>query len=98
MADPRPLRAPSSAHRVFAGLGAALAIGLCGLPPAASEAQQPAKVSPDEQKKAPEPDRATSFRPEVEVQSEDYAEVRKRFRTRLVREGPSPQKGTMPRT
>ena len=34
--------------------------------------------------------------PEVQVQSEDYAEVRKRFRTKLVREGPPPQSAPMP--
>jgi dipeptidyl aminopeptidase/acylaminoacyl peptidase len=81
---------------VLAGLGAALAIGLCGLLPATSGAQHPANAGPDAEKKAPEPPRATSFPPEVEVQSEDYAEVRKRFRTKLLREGPPPQKNAMP--
>src|SRR5262249_24445947 len=36
------------------------------------------------------------FDPEVVVQKEDYAAVRKSFRTKLVRKGPSPQKEPMP--
>jgi dienelactone hydrolase len=40
----------------------------------------------------PEP----SFEPEVAVQTRDYALDRKDFRTKLVHEGPSPQKGPMP--
>jgi hypothetical protein len=31
------------------------------------------------------------FEPEVEIQKEDYAKVRRRFRTKLVRQGPAPQ-------
>src|SRR5262245_27774316 len=34
--------------------------------------------------------------PGFEAQSEDYAEARSRFRTRLLRNGPSPQKQSMP--
>jgi acetyl esterase/lipase len=37
-----------------------------------------------------------SFDPEVAVQTEDYATVRKSFRTNLVRKGPAPQKEPMP--
>jgi dipeptidyl aminopeptidase/acylaminoacyl peptidase len=96
MTDLHPPRARKSAPQVLAGLGAALTIGLCGLLPTISGAQHPAIAGPDAQEKAPEPARATSFPPEVEVQSEDYAEVRKRFRTKLLREGPSPQNSEMP--
>ena len=32
------------------------------------------------------------FEPEVQIQNEDYASARRRFRTRLTREGPSPQR------
>jgi pimeloyl-ACP methyl ester carboxylesterase len=32
------------------------------------------------------------FEPEVQIQKEDYAEVRRQFRTRLLREGASPQR------
>src|SRR5262245_29163405 len=70
--------------------------GLSSFVPTIVAAQQPVKPSPDAQKKAPEPARVTSFPPEVEVQGEDYSEVRKRFRTKLLREGPSPQKREMP--
>jgi dienelactone hydrolase len=31
------------------------------------------------------------FEPEVEIQKEDYARVRRRFRTKLLRKGPAPQ-------
>jgi dipeptidyl aminopeptidase/acylaminoacyl peptidase len=37
-----------------------------------------------------------SFDPEVAVKAEDYAAVRKAFRTKLTRRGPSPQKEAMP--
>lgn len=37
------------------------------------------------------------FAPEVQIQKDDYAEVRKHFRTKLVREGPSPQVELMPK-
>jgi dipeptidyl aminopeptidase/acylaminoacyl peptidase len=96
MADPHSPRARKSAQEVLAGFGAALIIGFCGLLTATSEAQHPADAGPNAQKKAPETARATSFPPEVEVQSEDYAEARKRFRTKLLREGPSPQNVAMP--
>ena len=36
-----------------------------------------------------------SFEPEVAVQADDYGEVRKTFRTKLSRRGPSPQKEPM---
>jgi hypothetical protein len=36
-----------------------------------------------------------SFNPEVAVQTDDYGEVRKTFRTKLSRHGPSPQKEPM---
>ena len=32
------------------------------------------------------------FEPEVQIQNEDYAETRRHFSTKLVREGPSPQR------
>jgi dienelactone hydrolase len=32
------------------------------------------------------------FEPEVQIQNEDYAEIRRQFRTRLLREGASPQR------
>ena len=35
------------------------------------------------------------FDPEVQIQSEDYAETRRHFRTRLLREGPSPQRDVL---
>ena len=38
------------------------------------------------------------FSPEVEIQKHDYAKVRKRFRTKLVRQIPSPQAEPMPET
>ena len=34
-----------------------------------------------------------TFGPEVEVEEEDYAQARSRFKTKLVRKGPSPQTG-----
>ena len=34
-----------------------------------------------------------TWAPEVEVQQEDYAEARSRFRTKLMRQGPAPQAG-----
>jgi dienelactone hydrolase len=37
------------------------------------------------------------FAPEVQVQKADYAEVRKQFRTTLLREGPSPQNELLPK-
>jgi dienelactone hydrolase len=37
-----------------------------------------------------------SWDPEVAVQAEDYAQVRKQLRTKLLREGPAPQKEAMP--
>ena len=36
------------------------------------------------------------FAPEVQIQTDDYAEVRPHFRTRLVRAGPAPQDMTLP--
>jgi dienelactone hydrolase len=96
MAYPRPLRSRYLTYEVLARLGMVLAIGLCGLLPAPSEAQQSTSSGRDAQAKAPAPDRGTLVAPEVQVQSEDYAEVRKRFRTKLVREGPPPQKRAMP--
>jgi dienelactone hydrolase len=37
-----------------------------------------------------------SWKPEVTVRAEDYRQVRQQFRTKLVRQGPSPQKTPMP--
>jgi dipeptidyl aminopeptidase/acylaminoacyl peptidase len=37
-----------------------------------------------------------SWKPEVEVRAEDYRQVRQQFRTKLVHQGPSPQKDAMP--
>jgi dienelactone hydrolase len=37
-----------------------------------------------------------SFEPQVAIQAEDYARIRKQFRTKLLREGPAPQKEAMP--
>lgn len=86
MVGPRPLCARISR----------LAVILCGFVPPAVVAQQPATPDRDAQTKSAEAPRATTFPPEVEVQREDYAEARKRFRTKLLREGPSPQKREMP--
>jgi len=36
-----------------------------------------------------------SYDPEVAVQADDYGEIRRRFRTKLARRGPSPQKERM---
>src|SRR5467141_980310 len=35
---------------------------------------------------------AVGYDPEVQVQDQDYAEARRHFRTRLTRQGPSPQR------
>ncbi len=44
-----------------------------------------------------EPPKRPALAPVVEVQREDYAEVRARFRTKLSHQGPSPQQEPMPR-
>jgi acetyl esterase/lipase len=57
-----------------------------------SAAKQEEKV----RAKAPPPQRK-ALAPVVEIQKEDYAEVRKRFRTKLLEQGPAPQKEPMHR-
>src|SRR5262249_46686861 len=58
----------------------------------ASAAKQEKEVQsqePGQQRKA--------LAPVVEIQKEDYAEVRKRFRTKLLEQGPAPQEEPMTR-
>lgn len=56
-----------------------------------AEARQPAPA-PSAAGRARPP--RESFAPEVEIQTEDYAQARRQFRTRLLRRGPSPQPGS----
>jgi len=49
----------------------------------------PALGQTESQDPRPEP---KALAPAVEIQNEDYAEVRKRFRTKLLEQGPAPQK------
>jgi dipeptidyl aminopeptidase/acylaminoacyl peptidase len=44
------------------------------------------------------PPPASAFAPQVEVQKEDYVEARSRFRTKLLRKGPAPQKWEEPKS
>jgi dipeptidyl aminopeptidase/acylaminoacyl peptidase len=58
--------------------------------PPAEASQKPA--DPEAPKTAPAPkEAADALAPEVEVQHEDYVQARSRFRTKLLRKGPSPQ-------
>jgi dipeptidyl aminopeptidase/acylaminoacyl peptidase len=72
----------------YAVVAALLALALPGPGRPGPEAAGQTKA-PDKKESPP------SFEPEVAVQAEDYAQVRKQFRTKLLREGPPPRKDPM---
>jgi dipeptidyl aminopeptidase/acylaminoacyl peptidase len=81
-----PGRSPWPVHIETLAIVGALFFLLPGLSTRAVSAPQQGSA------KQPPP----SFEPEVAVQTEEYAKVRKDFRTKLLRRGPSPQQEPMP--
>src|SRR5262249_15637248 len=85
---------------VAAGLVATLLLSFgcrkADAPPAGSRPPSVAKVQTGPAAPKPPavaPTKDDPFAPMVEVQDEDYAHARGRFRTKLTRKGPSPQPG-----
>src|ERR1700687_5703004 len=81
-------------------LGAALLVSFAGRTGGTRSAEASRTSTEQEVQKGANPPKgqgdsarkkSPSFAPEVEIQTEDYAEARNRFQTKLLRKGPSPQ-------
>jgi dienelactone hydrolase len=96
------MRGPASLQvfGIAAALGAALLVSSAGRPGCTRSAEATRTSTEEEVQKGGNPSngqgesarkKSPLFAPEVEIQSEDYAEARKHFQTKLLRKGPSPQ-------